>query len=66
MATEHETQLYEYALLHPATMNEVARYDTPEEAHDAAEYSRTQLRTNVIVRQIKAGSGEVCLGVSDD
>lgn len=57
---------YEYALLHPATMNEVARYDTPEEAHNAAEYSRTQLRTNVIVRQVKAGSGEVCLGIEDD
>jgi len=62
--TPYAAQRYEYAVLHGETMNEVARYDTLEDAQEAADWAGSFAKC--VVRQVKAGSGEVCLGVSDD
>ena len=54
---------YEYAVLHWETLNEVARYDSKAAAYDAVRWYEETYGRELRVREVEAGSGEVCLGI---
>ena len=53
----------EFAVIHPETGNEVSRYDTKAEADDAVRWYGETYGRNLQVREVRAGSGPVCLGI---
>ena len=56
----------EFAVIHPETGNEVARYDTLADAQDSVRWYGETYGRNLDVREVKAGSGPVCLGIEND
>ena len=57
--------VHEYAVIHPETKNEVARYDTKAEADATVRWYGETYGMNLGVREVRAGSGPVCLGIED-
>ena len=50
-------------MIHPEKGNEVGRYDTKAEADDAVRWYGETYGRNLQVREVRAGSSPVCLGI---